>query len=260
MRGLAFLLTLAAALTARAKIVTESVPYKDGEVALEGFLFYDDAKSGKQPAVLVVHEWWGLNEFAKSKARALAELGYVAFAVDMYGKGKVTDDPNVAGQLYGQFRGNMPLLRQRFKAALDLIAKHERVDPKRIAAIGFCFGGLTVLNAAAGGLDLACVVSFHGSLPPISEADARDIKAKILVLHGAADTLVPDEAVKAFQDTLRKTSVDWQMIIYGGAKHGFMNPDCDKLHMDGVGYFPLAATRAWKQMQTFFDETLGPVH
>jgi len=244
---------------ARAKIVTENVPYQHGDVALEGYLAYDDAARGKRPGVLVVHEWWGLNDFAKQKARELAELGYVAFAVDMYGKGRATDNPDEAGKLAGQFRGDNALWRGRAKAAYDVLAKNERVDAHKIAAIGFCFGGSTVLQLAASGADLAAVASFHGGLMPLAEDDVRRIKAKLLILHGAADTHVPDDVVKAFEDSLRKSSVDWQIVIYSGAKHAFTNPDADKLGMEGICYNKLAAERSWRHMRLFFDEVLGPI-
>lgn len=256
MRGVAFAAALIAAPLACAEIVTETLTYEHDGVALEGYLAYDGAKSGKLPAVLVVHEWWGLNDFARERARALAELGYVAFAVDMYGKDRVTSDPNEAGRLAGQFRGNAELWRRRFKAGMDAAHAHPRVDNTRIAAIGFCFGGSTVLSAAAAGYDLKAVVSFHGSLAPIADADAKQIKARILVLHGAADTLVPDAAVNAFQDSLRKSNADWEFVTYAGAKHGFMNAAADDLGMAGVGYDRRAAERAWRQMRICLDEAL----
>jgi dienelactone hydrolase len=251
------LMTGILAAQAHAKIVTENVPYQHGDVALEGYLAYDDAVKDKRPGVLVVHEWWGLNDFAKQKAREVAELGYVAFAVDMYGKGVVTEDPEQAGKLAGQFRGNNQLWRERAKAAYDVLAKNPRVDASKIAAIGFCFGGSTVIQLAASGADLAGIVSFHGGLMPLTEDDVKRIKAKMLILHGAADAHVPDEAVKAFEDSLRKGNVDWQLIVYSGAKHAFMNPDADKLGMEGIGYQKQAAERAWREMREFFREIFG---
>lgn len=248
---------LLAVAAAPAKIVTEVVAYRHGALECRGYLAYDDALPGPRPGVLVVHEWWGLNDFAKEKTRALAELGYVALAVDMYGQGQVVTTAEEAGKLAGQFRGDATLWRERAKAGLDALAANPRVDPRKIAAIGFCFGGSTVLQMAAAGYDLAAVVSLHGGLAPIPEADAARIKARILVLHGAADTLVPDEALKAFQDSLRKSRADWQIVIYGGAKHSFTNPEADRLNMAGVGYDANTARRAWAQMKALFDETFG---
>jgi dienelactone hydrolase len=201
-----------------------------------------------------VPEWWGLNDFAKEKARALAKLGYVALAVDMYGEGQFTTDPAEAAKLSGQFRDHSDLWRERVRAAFDALARDERCDPKRIAALGFCFGGSTVLQLAASGADLAGVVSFHGGLPALTDADAAQIKTRLLVLHGAADTHVPDDSVKAFEDALRKTSVDWQIVIYGGAKHSFTNPASSSFGMEGVGYDERTARRAWDLMQVFLRE------
>lgn len=256
MRGFTFAAVLLAAQSASAAIVTEQIAYEHDGVALEGYVARDDARPGKLPVVLVVHEWWGLNDFARERARALAELGYLAFAADMYGKGVVTSDPNEAGRLAGQFRGDPELWRRRFKAAMDAACAHPRADASRVAAIGFCFGGSTVLTAAAAGYELKAVVSFHGSLIPIADADAKHIKARILVLHGGADSFVPDAAVAAYQDSLRKSGADWEFVTYGGAKHGFMNPAADDLKMPGVGYDRRAAERAWRQMQTCFAEAL----
>jgi dienelactone hydrolase len=237
---------------AQAAIVTRSVMYHQADTTLEGFLAYDDALTDQRPGVLVVHEWWGLNDFAKNQARRLAQLGYIALAIDMYGKGVVTTDPTEAGRLASQFKDNPQLLRDRAAAGLETLAADPHVRPHSIAAIGFCFGGTTVLQLAYSGADLAGVVSFHGGLVPPQTADMERIKAKILVLHGAADTHVPPEQVATFQQTIERTGADWQMVIYGGAKHSFTNPDSDKLNMPGVGYQALAAERSWQQMLLFF--------
>ncbi|MCG3129007.1 MAG: hypothetical protein CHACPFDD_03903 [Phycisphaerae bacterium] len=240
-----------------AKIVTEAVPYSHGDVQLEGFIAYDDALSGRRPGVLIVHEWWGCNDFAKERARRLAELGYVAMALDMYGKGVITSDPAKAGELAGQFKNDAKLWTERARAGFDQLARHSRVDPQRIAAIGFCFGGSTVLRLAYSGTPLAGAVSFHGGLfPPEPDATGK-IKARILILHGAADTLVPDAQVAATQDGLRASGADWQIISYGGAKHSFTNPASTGLKMDGVGYDERTDKRSWQHMRAFFDEILG---
>jgi dienelactone hydrolase len=252
-------MTLMLATQVRGEIVTLSVRYQHGDTACVGYLACDDAVKEKRPGVLVVHEWWGLNDFAKEKTRQLAELGYVAFAVDMYGGGTVATDSDQAGKLAGQFRANPTLWRERAQAAYGVLAKDPRVDSTKIAAIGFCFGGSTVLQMAAAGLDLAGVVSFHGSLIPFSADDAKRVKARLLVLHGDADTHVSPEVVAAFEKSLRDTPVDWQLVTYSGAKHAFMNPDADKLKAPGIGYDEKTAQRAWQQMRIFFDEVLGPV-
>jgi dienelactone hydrolase len=238
-------------------ITTQILVYDHGDVELRGCLAYDKSIAGKRPGVLVVPEWWGLNDFAREKARQIAELGYVALAVDMYGDGRATTDPAEAGRLAGQFRENPTLWRQRAQAAFNALAHDEHCDPARIAAIGFCFGGTTVLQLAADGAELVAAVSFHGNLMPISPSDAARIKARILVLHGAADPHVPDENVKAFEDSLRKASVDWQLIAYGGAKHAFMNPASSRLGMEGIGYDERTARRAWEQMRLFLQDVFG---
>ncbi len=236
----------------QAKIVTQTVEYRHGETTLKGYLAYDDALSGKRPGVLVVHEWWGLNEFAKQRAERLAELGYVAFAVDMYGDGMVTRDPEKAGQLAGPFRQDPTRCRARARAGLDVLAKDERCDARRIAAIGYCFGGSTVLQLAYDGAPLAGVVSFHGNpMPPRAE---DKIVAKILVLHGADDPLVSAESISAFQQGMTTAGVDWQMVYYGRAVHSFTNPEADKVGIAGVAYDEAADRRSWQAMQQFFEE------
>lgn len=239
-----------------AKVVTKPVEYKHGDVTLQGWLAYDDAVQERRPGVLVVHEWWGCNDFAKQKAEEVAGLGYVAFALDMYGKGVQADNPEAAGKLAGQFKGNPQLMRDRAKAGYDVLAKDDHVDPKRIAAIGFCFGGTTVLNMAYSGLNLAGVVSFHGGLVPPQDVD-KNIQAKILVLHGADDPFVPAEAIKAFQEGVNKAKADWRMTYYSGAVHAFTNPSVDAHKMDGAKYDARTAKRSWEDMKRFLEEVFG---
>jgi dienelactone hydrolase len=250
------LLVVAAVTPASAKVVTEAVPYSDGDVALEGFLAYDNRHVDPRPAVLVVHEWWGLNDFAKEQARRLAGLGYVAFAVDMYGRQKVTEDAGQAGQWARALYTNPETWRQRAKAGFDVVAAHPRVNKSRIAAIGFCFGGATVQQMAWSGLPMQGVVSFHGSLIPPGRAEAGAVRAQVLILHGAADTLVSDEDFNHFVQTLRKTDIDWQLVVYAGAKHSFTNPKSDGMGKDGVGYHERTAKRSWRQMCLFFADIL----
>ncbi len=239
-----------------AKLVTRPVEYRQGETVLEGYLAYDDAVRERRPGVLVVHEWYGLNDYAKKRAEQVAGLGYVAFAVDMYGKGVVTDDPKRAGELAGQVRGK-PVLRERIVAALETLKRQERVDPQRIAAMGYCFGGTTALQLAYTGADVAGVVSFHGSLTPPQEEDMRRIKAKVLVLHGADDPMVPPEMVNAFEKAMREAKADWQLIAYGGAVHSFTNPNSGRAGIEGVGYNEKADRRSWEHMKLFFEEIFG---
>jgi dienelactone hydrolase len=251
---LAALLVLGMATAGYGKIVTESVPYKQDNTILEGYLAYDDAAKGKRPGVLVVHEWWGLNNFAKKTAERLAKLGYVAFAVDMYGKGKVTKNPDEARVWATEVRGNTPLMRARAQAGLKVLAQNKLVDPHRLAAIGFCFGGTTVLELAYSGADLRGVVSFHGGLTAPKPEDLNNIKASILVLHGADDTHVSPEDIAAFQEGMRKAKADWQMVLFGGSVHSFTNPEATGLNIPGVAYNAKAAARSFKYMELFFHE------
>lgn len=239
-------------------VKTGPVDYKVGGEGFRGFLAYDDSISGKQPGVLVVPEWWGLNDYAKGRAEQLAKLGYVAFVMDPYGDGKVTTDPKEAGKLAGALRGgDRKELRERANASLNLLKKNEHVDPEKIAAIGYCFGGTTVLELARSGADLAGMVSFHGSLGTPHPEDAKNIKGKVLVCHGADDTFESPEEIAGFQQEMRDAKVDWQMNIYSGAVHAFTNPDADKFGIKGIAYNANADHRSWQAMKDFFVEIFG---
>jgi dienelactone hydrolase len=180
---LAVIFALALTGGAQAKMITKNVEYKQDGTVLQGYLAYDDAIIGPRPGVLVVHEWWGLNDYAKMRARQLAEMGYVALAADMYGRGVVTKDPREAGRLAGSLKGT-PLIRKRAQAGLTVLAANKLADPQRLAAIGFCFGGTTVLELAYYGADLAGVVSFHGGLPPASPGDLKKSRPKFWCFMG----------------------------------------------------------------------------
>jgi dienelactone hydrolase len=250
------LLLVVAAVSAQAKIVTKPVAYEHDGVKLEGYLAYDDATKSARPGVLIVHEWRGLNDYIRERTEQVAKMGYVAFAVDMYGKGVETKDPKKAQELAGPFYGS-PLMAQRAAAGLDQLMKTGLVDKERVAAIGFCFGGSTCQALAYTGAPLAGVVSFHGGLIPASPEAAKAIKAKLLILNGAADPFVKPEDVTAFKKALEAAKVDYQFIDYSEAVHAFTNPGADKIHADTgipVGYNANAARRSWKQMQVFFDE------
>jgi len=240
--------------TAHAEIRTEAVDYKDGDVVLEGYLAYDDAATGKRPGVLVVHEWTGLNDYTKMRARELAELGYVAFALDMYGKGIRPQTSEEAAKQATIYRSDRQLMRHRATVGLNQLLDNEMVDPGKVAAIGYCFGGGTVLELARGGADIGGVVSFHGNLDTPNPADAKNIKAKVLVCHGAADPHVPMEQVEAFRDEMDNAGVDWQLIMYGGAVHSFTNPNSGDDPSRGVAYNAAADRRSWQLMQSFFNE------
>ncbi len=239
---------------AQAQLHTEVVEYKHGDTLLEGYLAYDDGITGKRPGVLVVHEWTGLGPYVKMRAEQLAKLGYVAFGIDMYGKGIRPKTPEEAAKQAGVHRADRPLMRARANAGLEVLKQHALVDGKCTAAIGYCFGGGTVLELARSGADMAGVVSFHGNLDTPNPADAKNIKAKVLVLHGADDPFVTREQVMAFQDEMRKGGVDWQMVIYGGAVHSFTNPESGNDPSKGVAYNEKADRRSWEAMKLFFGE------
>jgi len=238
----------------RADLHTQTVAYRQGGEELRGYLAYDRAIGGARPAVLVVYEWWGLNDYVKRRANQLAELGYIAFAADIYGNGFVTKDQQEAGRLAGRFRGDRRLLRDRAAAGLQVLKEQPLADKKRIAAIGYCFGGTTVLELARSGAEVSGIVSFHGGLDTPSAADAKNIKARVLVLHGADDPLVAPAQVSAFQEEMRKANVDWQMVSYGGAVHSFTNPDAGSDPSRGAAYNEKADRRSWEHMKVFFAE------
>lgn len=255
-------LSLAAALgcaaMARAEVKTETVQYRDGDQVLTGFIAYDDTRSEKRPGVLVVHEWWGLNDYAKRRAEMLAELGYVAFAADMYGDNRVTEHAADAKGWMMQITENQEAWQRRALAGLDALKASDKVDGERLAAIGYCFGGATVMQLAYAGADLDGVVSFHGALPVAMPEQHKAIKPSILIAHGDQDSHVPPERVAAFQEALDAAGADWQMVSYGGAKHGFTNPDAGSYGIDSLAYDPKADARSWALMQSFLAEVLAP--
>lgn len=249
------LLTLPVA--AQAAVQTEAIEYKDGDTKLKGFLVYDDSLEGKRPGVIVVHEWWGLNDYAKQRAEMLAELGYVAFAIDMYGDEKVTEHAKDAEAWKSQVTENVDAWQRRALLGLDILKKHALVDPNFTAAVGYCFGGATVMQIAYAGADLDGVVSFHGSLPPASAEQQKNIKASVLVAHGESDGFIPPDRIAAFKQALDAADADWQMVIYGGARHGFTNPGADEYGIDGIKYDEKADERSWALMQLFLDEVFS---
>ncbi|HPL62163.1 MAG TPA: dienelactone hydrolase family protein [Syntrophales bacterium] len=236
---------------------TEPVAYRDGDVRLEGWMAYDDEPAGKQPGIIVVHEWWGINDYIKKRAEQMAGLGYVVFAVDIYGKDTRPKDQKEAAEASGRFSKDRELLRRRAGAGLDVLRRSPRADAARIAAVGYCFGGMTVLEMARSGADLAGVVSFHGVLETPRPEDARKIKGSVLVLHGADDPFVPLRQVNAFINEMQKGGVDWQMNIYGGVVHSFTNPASGEDRKKGLAYDEKADRRSWEAMKSFLEEVLG---
>jgi dienelactone hydrolase len=243
---------------ANASLHTETVEYKQGDVVLEGYLAYDDSLKGKLPGVLIVHEWTGLGPYVKKRAEQIASLGYVAFAADIYGKGIRPKDAKEAAAQAGIYRADRKLMRERAKAGLEQLKSYKFVDPKRVAAMGYCFGGGVVLELARSGADISGVVSFHGNLDTPHPEDARNIKARILACHGANDPFVTMDQVTAFQNEMRAAGVDWQMIIYGNAVHSFTNPDSGNDPSKGAAYDEKADKRSWRAMVSFFREIFAP--
>ena len=249
-------LLLGGAVSAEAALRTEPVEYHDGDTVLEGYLAYDDAGAAPRPGVLVVHEWMGLGPYAKRRAEQLAALGYIAFAVDMYGKGVRAKDHDEAAKLSGVYRSDRQLMRRRITAALDVLRTQERVDPARIAAIGYCFGGTTVLELARSGADIAGVVSFHGGLDTPHPEDAKQIQGRVLVLHGADDHFVGQDQVAAFEKEMRDAGVRYRLIQYSGAVHSFTVPEAGNDPSKGMAYNQDADQQSWREMTAFLAEVL----
>jgi dienelactone hydrolase len=237
-----------------AAIKTKNIEYKQGDVTLEGYLAYDTNGPAKKPGVLVVHEWTGLGTYVKRRTEMLAKLGYVAFAPDIYGKGIRPNNPKDAGTTATIYKSDRALLRARAQSGLDQLLAQKNVNTKKIAAIGYCFGGTTVLELARSGAPVSGVVSFHGGLDTPNPSDAKDIKAKVLVLHGADDPYVPTEQVSAFENEMRNAKVDWQLIKYANAVHAFTNTDAGNDNSKGAAYSASADERSWVAMRSFFAE------
>jgi dienelactone hydrolase len=257
MKRIAFWGVLAAALSsasASAAVKTETVTYKVGDKTYKGFLAYDDASTKKRPGILVVHEFWGLDDYAKTRAKQLAELGYVAFAADMYGDGKVTEHPKEAGAMATEVRMNQKEWLARAHAGLKVLRDHPLVDGTKLGAIGYCFGGSTVLTLANTGAEIKAAVSFHGALPTPNEDDLKNVKAKILICHGAADAFIKEDLIQKVRGAYDKAGVDYQMIYYGGAVHSFTVPGADARKIPGIRYDAAADRRSWAAMRALFDE------
>lgn len=240
--------------TAHAEIISKPVEYKEGQTTLEGLWVYDDSVKGKRPGVLVVHQWKGLGDYERKRAEMLAKLGYNVFAVDIYGKSVRHTNPKDASAEATKYKNDRKLLRARVNAGLDVLRKQELTDAKRIAAIGYCFGGTTALELARGGADVAGVVSFHGGLNTLNASDAKQIKAKVLALHGADDPHVPPAEVAAFETEMRDAKVDWSLVAYGGAVHSFTDWNAGNDNSKGSAYNEKADKRSWEAMKQFFAE------
>lgn len=234
--------------TTLAQIRGEVIEYKQGNTLLEGYLAYDDSVKGKRPGVLVVHDWLGVGPYVRARAQQLASLGYIAFAPDIYGKGIRPVDSKEAAKISSEYKNDRLLLRLRANAGLDILRNHPLADSEKLGAIGYCFGGMTVLELARSGANLAGVVSFHGNLD--TPYDTSSIHAKVLALHGAEDPVVPPAQVTAFESEMRKAGVDWQLNIYSGAAHNFTNPN-------SLAYNRQVDRRSFEAMKDFFHEIFG---
>ena len=237
-------------------IQTADVEYKDGDTVFEAHVAWDEAIQGNRPGVLVSHAWGGRSEFEDRKAEYLAELGYVGFALDLYGKGVRGSSPEENSALMQPFLDDRALLQKRMQLALDQLRGQKDVESERVAAIGFCFGGLCVLDLARSGADLCGVVSFHGLLGAPGNTDGNSMQAKALVLHGWQDPMARPEAVHALATELDAMGADWQLHAYGNSMHAFTNPNADDPD-SGLQYDAVADHRSWDSMQLFLNEVFG---
>jgi len=254
---LSIVLVFAGLSAAQAAIKEGPVEYKAGDTVLKGYLVYDDAMKERRPGVLVVHEWWGHDQHARNSARKLAEAGYVALALDMYGGGKQADHPDSAGKFSGEVRKNLPLMKSRFEAGMQLLRKQPQVDGKRLAAIGYCFGGSVVLEMARTGENLRGVASFHGGLATEHPAQSGTTTARVLVMNGADDPFVPPEQITAFKKEMESARVNYKFVNYPGAKHSFTNPDADangtKFNLP-LNYNAIADKESWLELRSFLKQ------
>lgn len=235
-----------------AAIVEQAVEYKAGTVVCEGWQAYDDALKGPRPAILVVHQWTGISASEKMRARMLAELGYHVLVADVYGKG-VRPAPPAAGQEAGKYKRDRALLRERLTAALEVLKQDPRTDSAKIAATGYCFGGTAVLELARTGANLKGVVSFHGGLDSPTPADGKNIKGKVLALHGADDPYVAAKDIAAFEAEMKSAKVDYQLIKYPGAVHSFTHQEAGNDNSKGAAYNAAADKASWQEMKTFLN-------
>ena len=255
LRTAAMVIAMAASTTAAsAEVKTRVVDYTVGGTPLQGFIAWDDASTAKRPGILVVHEWWGHNEHARASARRLAEAGYVGFALDMYGKGKLAAHPDDAMKFMTEATKDPAALAARFNAALAELKKDAHVDPARVGAIGYCFGGTVVISQARLGADLDVVASFHGGLGGLPPVEAGAVKARVLVYTGGADPMIPAAQVETFRTEMTAAGAKVDVVTYPGAKHGFTNPAAGSFGMDALAYDAAADKASWAAMLKGFKE------
>lgn len=254
------LLLLGLSASVQAELRTQEIKYPVGDAVMTGYLAYDDAISGPRPGVLVVHEWWGHNAYARKRAEMLAGLGYTALALDMYGNGKVADHPDNAMAFMQEVVKNMPEAERRFNAARELLQSQPTVDRERIAALGYCFGGAMVLHMARVGTDLDAVISYHGSLGTQTPAKPGAVKARVLVFTGEADPMVTPEQVQAFEHEMTAANAYYELVSYSNVKHSFTNPDADALGRQfnlPLEYNAQADASSWRRTQAFLKSVFA---
>ena len=235
-------------------IATQDVTYKHNASNMQGYLAFDQSKSHRRPAVLVIHEWTGLGEYIRKRTRMLAELGYVAFAMDMYGEGKTAQDHKEARKLMGKYVGDPELMLSRIRKALEVLKKNPMTDPDKIAVIGYCFGGGAALKLAFSGEPVRGIVSFHGMLTPPQKNEAQKIRSRLLIHHGAEDSFIPVETVKQFQDVLKEKKVDFEFVSHEGAVHGFTRWSAGNDPSKGIAYNKKADENSWDSMKAFLKK------
>lgn len=251
------LVTLFCSGWARAELKSKTITYKHGDMECVGYLAWDDAVTGPRPGVLVLHEWWGLNDYARKRTDELAKLGYLAFAADMFGNGKTVDHPTDARTMVGQVRSNVDDWRKRATVALGVLTSQPECDKTKVAAIGYCFGGSTALQLSYVGADLKAVATFHAALPTPTAEEAKNIKAALLVCHGADDPFIPATAITAFKQPIEQAKVALDFVAYPGAQHSFTVESADAHGIEGMKYNRDADEKSWKKMLELFDRQFG---
>jgi len=247
-------IALMAVLSGNPELVTREIEYKHSDVVLQGYVAYPKDAKGKLPGVLICHQWMGLTPYERMRAEETAKLGFVAFALDIYGKGVKPKDGGEAAKLAGGYKGDRALLRARALAGLEALKQVEACDTSKVVVMGYCFGGTTALEVARSGADVAGTVSFHGDLSSPAPEDAKKIKGKVLALHGGDDPFVPPAQVAAFEDEMRKAGVDWQLVAFGGAVHSFTQKASGSDNSKGAAYNEKADRRSWEMYKDFLAE------
>ncbi|MBA2658186.1 MAG: dienelactone hydrolase family protein [Nitrosospira sp.] len=244
---------------AQATVQGKEITYMAGGTTLKGYIAYDDAVDGKRPGILVVHEWWGNNEYAHKRATMLAELGYTALALDMYGEGKQAHHPDDAARFSAEVAKNLPLAKARFESAMRLLQQQENVDAKNIAALGYCFGDSVVLQMARLGENLKAVASFHGGLATETPAERGRVKAQVISFTGTADPMIPAEQVAAFKQEMERAGVNYKVVTFEGVKHSFTNPAADQYAREfnlPLAYDAAADKASWEEIKRFLADIL----